>query len=585
MNCYLVVIKIAPLITSLFLSGFSIRYARLKSWRNPLTGSFILIHILLLIWAGGDLIRIFLTDYYQKWVVVRLKCCGICFISFGWLLLCLNYVKSSFLTRRNLFLLLIPSVLSYGIILTNDWHHLYYTVDDGNFNQFGALFYLVTSIAYLYCTIGHGLLMSFAVKQPEYYWRQALWVITAGLIPITASFMFVTKVIYLDGFDYTPLSFNISSLIILVGILKCRILDIVPVALRKIVDQMKEVIVVIDNNDRIIEYNRAATVTFPELDRLKPGESLQVVLQLLQQQYKIGNHMDCNLMDVNRTPPGEIYLEQTGQWFCVHIQPICSQNWILGRIISLNDITEYKRLTEELHYKNNELTLLNQQLQEYAARAEELASVKERSRVVHAVHDTMGQTMTLLLTTLQLCKIQYQANPAEIAPKLDQALKFANMAAQQTRQALYGLAAHCCKPEKLSIILPELIAEFLNCDLNIQLRVVGDEYSISRDAAQHIRSICQEAITNVLRHAEAEYLTLQLKYMEDQLRLEINDDGLGCPDFKVGLGLRGMEQRVRLLDGRIDFIPHHNAGFTIVVELPQSQLLPEKEISAAPELV
>jgi signal transduction histidine kinase len=574
-NC-MAIVKIGLLFSSLGLSVFSIRYAWLNGRGCMVARWYIRVHFLLLIWVGAYLIRIFLNFCQPKWLVVMGECGAICFVGFCWLQLCLNYVKSPWLKRRNLFgLLMIPPLLTYLIILTNKWHHWYFTVDGGNFNQFGAFFYVAAVIAYLYCTVGNILILIFAFKQQSCFWRQALGIVIAGVIPIVANCLFVTNTFGWADFDLTPLSFNVSSLIILVVILKYRLFDLVPIALRKIVDQMEAIVIVVDNNDRIIEYNQALMAILPNLAGIKTGDPLQKIFDLIRLPYQSGMIIQDS-PDVSGAPTmREIYLEAVDRWFSLHIQPLYANRVILGRIISLNEITEYKRLTGELQRKNTELTLLNRQLQAQAAVAEELATVKERQRVVQDIHDTLGQTMTLLVTALQLGKVKFRVNPSEAESKLDQALEFANRAVQQTRRALYGLM-HSDKQCILSVILPDMINEFKTSGMNIQLKSEGEEYALNQVGSKIIYHLCQEALTNALRHGKSEHLTIKFNFSADKLRIEVVDDGMGCADFKPGIGLSGMQERIKRLKGRINFVCQPNAGFKILVELPRTQLLPGK---------
>jgi signal transduction histidine kinase len=569
MNSWLAIIKTFLLFSSQILSGLSICYIWLNGRRTPVAYYFIRIHFLLIIWIGLELLCYYITDCQTQWLCAQLEYGAISLIGICWLLFCLNYVKRTSLNRRNQIFLAIPPVLSYGILLVNNW----LLIGSGNSNRFGMFFYIFVFIIFLYGIAGNGLLVAYVIKRPEYR-QQIYWIIMASLAPLITGMMFTTKAIDWNGFNFTILSFNISSSCFLIGIIKYRLVDIVPIALQNILAQMKEVVIVIDQNDRIIDYNQAFITALQKFAKVQPGELLQVVLETLQQQQEITVINKVTSADSDSQYPMEIYLRQVGRWYSVNIQPIATKNLILGQIITLNDITEYKNLLAELHQKNTELTLLNRQLQEQATTIAELATVKERNRVVQDIHDTLGQTMTLLLTTLQLCKLQWRDNSAAAEVKLDHAIKFADKALRQTRQALYGLTPAYDDAEFLSGLLPELINEFAASGMKVQLHNDGNEYPVNERAAQIIYHLCQEALTNALRHAKTEHLMISLNFTPAQLILEIRDDGLGCVNFKAGIGLRGMERRIKSLNGQINFVSHPNAGFMILAEIPKTQLLP-----------
>jgi signal transduction histidine kinase len=427
---------------SVTMSVYTIRYALKRGQRTGLLRSFLWIQLFLLLWVSGDFIRLFWESYRQKWILVRIEYSAICFISVTWLLLCLQYAESSWLTRRTTRLLWILPIFSYLAVLTNDFHHLFLTAGDHNFNQFGILFYIHAVSSYLYCLAGIIVLMGHSFKQFRQLRKQATLLIVAGLTPLVLNILIIFKVVNLYDFDFTPLSFNISSFIFIIGIFKYKFLDIIPIALRKIINHMDDAIVVCDNTNRIIEYNQALLKTFPELAKLKIGDSADLLLEVLFQRglaeepAELKNFQD----DPDRSVNVELDLKKTRQWYQSNIQLIRNGKDILGRIITFHDLSNYKRLLEEINLKNSELTSLNRQLKEYTATVEELAVMKERNRLAREVHDKLEQNLLILVTLLELCKKSIQSDPQGIEAKLQEAIRFAIRGQEEARHALRGLA-------------------------------------------------------------------------------------------------------------------------------------------------
>jgi signal transduction histidine kinase len=427
---------------SVTMSVYTIGYALKRGQRSGLLRAFLWTQFFLLIWASGDFIRLFLESYLQKLEVVRIEYAAICFISLTWLLLCLQYAECVWLTRRNFRLLLIVPVFSYLAVLTNDFHHLFLTAGDRNFNQFGIFFYIHAICSYLYCLTGIIVLVRHSFKQFRQLRKQATLLIVAGLTPLILNVLIVGKVVNLNGFDFTPLSFNISSLIFIIGIFKYKFLDIIPIALRKIINHMDDAIVVCDNTNRIIEYNQALLKTFPELEKLKIGDSVDLLREVLfrrglaEEPSELLRFQD----DPERGVNIELDLKETRQWYQSNIQLIRNDKDILGRIITFHDLSEYKRLLEEINLKNSELTILNRQLKEYTANVEELAVMKERNRLAREIHDKLEQNLLILVTLLELCKKNIYSDPQGIEAKLQEAVRFAIRGQEEARQALRGLA-------------------------------------------------------------------------------------------------------------------------------------------------
>jgi signal transduction histidine kinase len=427
---------------SVIMSVYIIGYALKRGQRSGLLRSFLWIQVFLLFWVSGDFIRLFLESYRQKWVVVRIEYAAICFISVLWLLFCLKYVECSWLTRRNARLLLVLPAFSYLAVLTNDWHHLFLTAGDRNFSQFGILFYIHAISSYLYCLTGIIILLGHSLKQFRQLRKQATLLIVAGLTPLVLNILIVCKVVSLYNFDFTPLSFNISSLIFIIGIFKYKFLDIIPIALRKIINHMDNAIVVCDNSNRIIEYNRALLKTFPELVKLKIGDSVDLLLEVLFSRGLAEEPVELIKFpdDSDRGVNVELDLKKTRQCYQSNVQLIRSGKDILGRIIIFHDLSGYKRLLEEIDQKNSELMVLNRQLKEYTATVEELAVMKERNRLAREVHDKLEQNLLVLVTLLELCKKSIHSDPQGIEENLQEAIGFAIRGQEEARQALRGLA-------------------------------------------------------------------------------------------------------------------------------------------------
>jgi signal transduction histidine kinase len=87
--------------------------------------------------------------------------------------------------------------------------------------------------------------------------------------------------------------------------------------------------------------------------------------------------------------------------------------------------------------------------------------------------------------------------------------------------------------------------------------------------------ICQEALTNVVRHAKATFVRVLVAQVKGELLVEIQDDGLGIPVEKLtdsaSLGLLGMRERAASLGGQIEIAGRPGKGTTVMLRLPRSE--------------
>jgi signal transduction histidine kinase len=93
----------------------------------------------------------------------------------------------------------------------------------------------------------------------------------------------------------------------------------------------------------------------------------------------------------------------------------------------------------------------------------------------------------------------------------------------------------------------------------------------------------QEALTNCVRHASAATIRVMLKRLDEGLVVAVVDDGIGMLDTgrHNGLGLRGIEERVRDLGGTFDIHSAPGVGTSLTVRLPLTRIIPQGEVGVA----
>jgi signal transduction histidine kinase len=344
------------------------------------------------------------------------------------------------------------------------------------------------------------------------------------------------------------------------------------IVLRKIVDNMNESILVIDRFNQIKDFNPAFLETFKGYREIKIGDSADFLADHLET--LIDNNSESLRMvqaiadkKAIQTSGSIDLIKPNKRCLLINIKPIFSDKYkeLLGRILTFTDITPAKNLWNELNTTNTQLSMKNQQLKQYADMVGELAVAKERNRFAKDVHDTLGQTMTLLITLLQITKIKCQNDPENVESQLDKALKIASDGLAEVRCSLLDMAFE----DNISIkeSLKSLIDHFQMSGMKIELSIgeLGKYDDFSHTGV--IYRICQEALTNALRHGKADHVRITIEFDDQWMYMAITDDGSGCEKFKKGFGLNGMEQRISNLKGDIIF-NHGKAGFSIFVMIP-----------------
>lgn len=229
---------------------------------------------------------------------------------------------------------------------------------------------------------------------------------------------------------------------------------------------------------------------------------------------------------------------------------------------------ELSEKNTELETKNEELLTLNQQLREYSATVVELSIAEERNRLAHDLHDSLGQFMALSISQLSACGNLCLKSPAEAKEKLDMITKLLREGLAEIRYSIIGLIPVNRKADNLVDALQSLILDYQDTGLRVDFSVEGTVDIVEPRLADAVYRTCQEALTNSLKHGHARQVMILLRFLDDSLKVYISDDGQGCKTIHKGLGLTGMEQRIKSLNGELILGSDGESGFNIRIEIP-----------------
>jgi signal transduction histidine kinase len=217
---------------------------------------------------------------------------------------------------------------------------------------------------------------------------------------------------------------------------------------------------------------------------------------------------------------------------------------------------DHERLTAELRASARELEASR-------ARLAEAADV-ERRRIARDLHDGAQQRLVLLAIESEMLARRAEDPEAvrrgagELHAGLDAAL-------DDLRAMIQGLVPPLLAERGLRAAAQELAAQ---APIPVAFDTDGDEL----DAPPHIQStgyfVINEALVNVIKHAEATSATVSLRHHDGALRIEVTDDGIGGADRTRGSGLAGLADRVAAAGGTLDLESTPGAGTSLRAELP-----------------
>jgi PAS domain S-box-containing protein len=212
---------------------------------------------------------------------------------------------------------------------------------------------------------------------------------------------------------------------------------------------------------------------------------------------------------------------------------------------------------------------------ELASRIQRLQD-EERRSIARELHDSVGQLLAAVTMNLASARAEASKSNNSLAAMLDDSSVMVAQVSKEIRTI-----SHLLHPPLLDVAgLCSAIRWYVDgfsdrSRIKVDLDLASDPGCLSTDSEIAIFRVVQECLTNVYRHSGSDSCTVKLERQQDVLRLEVRDSGRGIPKSingvrPSGFGLRGMEERLRLLGGSLK-IDSCDTGTTIVASLPISE--------------
>lgn len=271
---------------------------------------------------------------------------GVCFTPVFLLLLGIVFAKSKVNYKFVIFTLVIP-VITQIVIWTDHYHKLFFQSFSPNVSNsvYGKYFYIHAGYSYILLTIGFGYLIFFSIKNSGFFSRQALFIILGSMVSMVVNILY-TFHIYRFSFDPTPASFFVAVLCYAFAIFKFDFLNIQPIAYQNIVDHISDSFVVVSDDFKVIEFNKAFLDNFGDFIRLKRKDNL--IERIKEATVKIdADYLADMITNANqecRTIEFEYKLitPKSDKYFIIEVTPLRNKKKIIGTTLLLKDITQHK---------------------------------------------------------------------------------------------------------------------------------------------------------------------------------------------------------------------------------------------------
>jgi PAS domain S-box-containing protein len=332
---------------------------------------------------------------------------------------------------------------------------------------------------------------------------------------------------------------------------------------RALLNATTDAVVLLDSKGTILDIND----TYAQRLQKRKDHMLGLCIWNLSSPEVTGLKMANVLKVFESGKPVRIVDEQKGIWNDTNIYPVCNAKGDVMQVaVFARDITEGKLAEEHIH-------TLTQQLM----KVQEI----ERQQIAYDLHDNLAQDLSLLGIGLETLFDGHPSIPLAVNQKASELSKTLRRSISAVRDMAYGLHPPGLDQLGLAHTVYQYCEEFSEkSGINIDFFAAGlDDLTIPNNTEINLYRLIQEALWNIKKHAEAVHVTIKLVASFPYLILRIEDDGKGfnvkdrlaAASKEKRMGLRSMEQRVSLLNGKMRIQSRPKEGTKVYIEIPYKE--------------
>ena len=365
-------------------------------------------------------------------------------------------------------------------------------------------------------------------------------------------------------------------------------------------------ILTLDDAGRVNSWNKGAEIIFGYAPDQILGRHSQILFTAEDIESGIPELEMATARKKNRSSDERWMMRNDGKPFFAHgvMMPLHAGGKVNGYAKILSDLTEKKRHAEELQRAHDELEIrVDERTKELAesntALVEEInereiaekeriellsrlvsSQEMERRRIARDLHDQMGQRLTALRLKIESLQ-DLSPDSEDFRPRLKRLQEIAERIDSDVSFLAWELRPTILDDLGLLDAVKAFADEWSrHNDMTADFHSAGlPKDRLDREVETHLYRITQEALNNVVKHANAEHVTVQLEGREQNVILIIEDDGAGfdttskrdTSESGSGLGLVGMRERALLIGGEIEIESAPGKGTTIYVRVPFSK--------------
>jgi signal transduction histidine kinase len=232
------------------------------------------------------------------------------------------------------------------------------------------------------------------------------------------------------------------------------------------------------------------------------------------------------------------------------------------------------------------ITELEETRTELAAAEREAGMLAERHRLARDIHDTLAQGFTSIVMLMEAAEAELAADPGKSRIYIDQARSTARESLTEARGLIWALRSERLIGDSLVEALRSVVSQLSEeTSTRAELVVTGEPRQLPPATEECLLRVTQEALANIRKHADASRVTVTVSFLDDDVALDVRDDGVGFEPAILastgdgltgGMGLRLMLERVEQIGGTRAIESNTGEGTSVVVQLPTPPTVPRR---------
>jgi signal transduction histidine kinase len=498
----------------------------LKAKKSQLLYNYLAVQLCIFIWMLSKVFKTVSPNVNIRWFFIVTQYFGNCFLGSTFLMFSYLYATGKNLKTLYLILINIISVFFFLTMATNPLHMKFYSHYDFYSDSFGTFFYAHQFYTYVLILMGLFLCAKNFSKQFKEQKMQSRLFAIGILMPLIINVFYIFKLFkiffgFRPLFDITPIVCTISLILFAIAIFKYNFFDIIHIARDIAIHQLPHGVALFDNKNTQLYSN----ITYSEFIN-----SNKIIKQIQL--------------------------------------PIYFKNKKIGTSLQLIDISKQQEQISIFSANNLLLTEANEKLKKKLNLTRDLSISKTRSHIAREVHDILGHSIVLAISILEVSFLDLNKDISKAHERIQYVFPLLKNSLKDVENSIMENHELNNMNKNLLQNISNIKNDVSKLGVTVEITIQGKEFELGQEHKHIILRICQEGITNAIKHGKASIIDIIFRFLSYSYEIYLIDNGIGCTNLSKGNGLSGMEKRLSELNGKLKYSSCSSSGFNLHLTVP-----------------